>query len=106
MTMTEDLRRSTGTEPAKPELRRAKMLINGSWVGSMSGATLEATDIGSIIKNKQFTEVCGYVEDGLIRKEARLVFGGLPPRKGRSAKAISRSRPSSPTPRTTGGWHP
>src|ERR1700751_3851923 len=42
----------------------------------------EATDIGSIINDKQFTKVCGYVEEGLDRKEARLVFGGLPPREG------------------------
>ena len=42
----------------------------------------EATDIGSIINNKQFTKVCGYVEDGLKRKDARLVFGGLPPKDG------------------------
>jgi acyl-CoA reductase-like NAD-dependent aldehyde dehydrogenase len=42
----------------------------------------EATDIGSIINNKQFTKVCGYVEDGLKRKDAKLVFGGLPPKEG------------------------
>jgi hypothetical protein len=30
----------------------------------------------------RFTKVCAYVEEGLERKEARLVFGGLPPRKG------------------------
>jgi len=42
----------------------------------------EATDIGSIVNRKQFTKVCGYIEDGLRRKEARLVFGGLPPREG------------------------
>lgn len=42
----------------------------------------EATDIGSIINNKQFTKVCGYVQDGLNRKDARLVFGGLPPKEG------------------------
>jgi acyl-CoA reductase-like NAD-dependent aldehyde dehydrogenase len=42
----------------------------------------EDTDIGSIINNKQFTKVCGYVEDGLKRKDARLVFGGLPPKEG------------------------
>jgi acyl-CoA reductase-like NAD-dependent aldehyde dehydrogenase len=42
----------------------------------------EATDIGSIINDKQFTKVCGYVEDGLKRQEARLVFGGLPPKEG------------------------
>src|ERR1700722_19384859 len=42
----------------------------------------EASDIGSIINQKQFTKVCGYVEDGLKRKDARLVFGGLPPKEG------------------------
>jgi acyl-CoA reductase-like NAD-dependent aldehyde dehydrogenase len=42
----------------------------------------EATDIGSIINEKQFTKVCGYVEEGLKRKDARLVFGGLPPKAG------------------------
>ena len=42
----------------------------------------EATDVGSIINNKQFTKVCGYLEDGLKRKEAKLVFGGLPPKEG------------------------
>jgi acyl-CoA reductase-like NAD-dependent aldehyde dehydrogenase len=42
----------------------------------------ETTDIGSIINEKQFTKVCGYVEDGLKRKDARLVFGGLPPKEG------------------------
>src|SRR6185437_3154968 len=42
----------------------------------------EATDIGAIINEKQFTKVCGYVEEGLRRKDARLVFGGLPPKEG------------------------
>ena len=42
----------------------------------------EATDIGAIINEKQFRKVCGYVEDGLQRKDARLVFGGLPPKDG------------------------
>ena len=42
----------------------------------------EASDIGAIINNKQFTKVCGYVQDGLARKDARLVFGGLPPAEG------------------------
>lgn len=42
----------------------------------------EGTDIGAIINDKQFRKVCGYVEDGLGRKEARLVFGGLPPKDG------------------------
>ena len=42
----------------------------------------ETTDMGSIINNKQFTKVCGYVSDGLARKDAKLVFGGLPPKEG------------------------
>ncbi|HQT78892.1 MAG TPA: aldehyde dehydrogenase family protein [Rhodopila sp.] len=42
----------------------------------------EATDIGSIINEKQFRKVCNYVEEGLHRKDARLVFGGLPPKEG------------------------
>jgi acyl-CoA reductase-like NAD-dependent aldehyde dehydrogenase len=42
----------------------------------------EATDIGAIINNKQFTKVCKYVQEGLERADAKLVFGGLPPRTG------------------------
>jgi acyl-CoA reductase-like NAD-dependent aldehyde dehydrogenase len=42
----------------------------------------EATDIGAIINEKQFRKVCGYVDEGLKRKDARLVFGGLPPESG------------------------
>ncbi len=42
----------------------------------------EATDIGTIINNKQFTKVCKYVQDGLDRADAKLVFGGLPPKSG------------------------
>ena len=42
----------------------------------------EASDIGAIINEKQFRKVCGYVDDGLNRKDARLVFGGLPPKDG------------------------
>src|SRR5262245_21282209 len=42
----------------------------------------EATDIGTIINNKQFTKVCKYVEEGLRRPDAKLVFGGLPPKTG------------------------
>jgi betaine-aldehyde dehydrogenase len=42
----------------------------------------ETTDIGTIINNKQFTKVCGYVDEGLKRPDAKLVFGGLPPRSG------------------------
>ena len=42
----------------------------------------EVSDIGTIINDKQFTKVCGYVEEGLNRREARLVTGGLPPKEG------------------------
>ena len=42
----------------------------------------EASDIGTIINNKQFTKVCKYVEEGLGRADARLVMGGLPPKSG------------------------
>jgi acyl-CoA reductase-like NAD-dependent aldehyde dehydrogenase len=42
----------------------------------------EASDIGSIINEKQFRKVCGYVDEGLKRQDARLVFGGLPPTEG------------------------
>lgn len=42
----------------------------------------EATDMGAIINRKQFERVCGYIEDGLRQKDARLVIGGLPPKEG------------------------
>jgi acyl-CoA reductase-like NAD-dependent aldehyde dehydrogenase len=42
----------------------------------------EATDIGSTINEKQFRKVCGYVDEGLKRPDARLLFGGLPPKDG------------------------
>ena len=42
----------------------------------------EDTDIGAIINDKQFRKVCAYVDEGLKRKDARLVFGGLPPTDG------------------------
>ncbi len=42
----------------------------------------ESSDIGAIINEKQFRKVCGYVDDGLNREDARLVFGGLPPKDG------------------------
>jgi acyl-CoA reductase-like NAD-dependent aldehyde dehydrogenase len=48
----------------------------------------EATDIGAIINEKQFTKVCGYVEEGLRRKDARLVFGGLPPKEGKLSEGF------------------
>jgi len=46
----------------------------------------EATDVGAIINERQFTKVCGYVADGLNRPEARLVTGGLPPKDGPLAR--------------------
>ena len=42
----------------------------------------EATDIGTVINEKQFKRVCGYVDEGLKRKDARVVMGGLPPKSG------------------------
>jgi acyl-CoA reductase-like NAD-dependent aldehyde dehydrogenase len=42
----------------------------------------EDTDMGAIINEKQFRKVCGYIDEGLQRKDARLVFGGLPPKDG------------------------
>ena len=42
----------------------------------------EATDMGAIISRTQFDKVCGYVEEGLGRSDARLVTGGLPPSDG------------------------
>src|SRR5438105_9024605 len=42
----------------------------------------ETSDIGTIINEKQFRKVCGYVEEGLKRREARLMTGGLPPKEG------------------------
>ena len=40
------------------------------------------TDMGAIINEKQFTKVCGYIEEGLGRSDARLAMGGLPPETG------------------------
>src|SRR5437773_2416959 len=52
-------------------------------LGEECGAPLDETsDIGTIINEKQFRKVCGYVEEGLKRREARLVTGGLPPKEG------------------------
>jgi acyl-CoA reductase-like NAD-dependent aldehyde dehydrogenase len=42
----------------------------------------EKTDIGTIINDKQFSKVCKYVDEGLKRSDAKLVFGGLPPKSG------------------------
>jgi acyl-CoA reductase-like NAD-dependent aldehyde dehydrogenase len=42
----------------------------------------EASDIGTIINEKQFRKVCKYVEEGLKQRAGRLVIGGLPPKEG------------------------
>jgi len=42
----------------------------------------ETSDIGTVINEKQFKRVCGYVEEGLKRKDVRVVIGGLPPKTG------------------------
>jgi len=42
----------------------------------------ETSDIGTIINEKQFKKVCGYVEDGLKQRTGRVVIGGLPPKDG------------------------
>ena len=42
----------------------------------------ESTDMGTIINEKQYRKVCGYIEEGLGRNDARLVTGGLPPTEG------------------------
>lgn len=46
----------------------------------------EATDIGTVINEKQFKRVCGYVAEGLERKDAKLLMGGLPPTEGPLSK--------------------
>ena len=42
----------------------------------------EASDIGTIINEKQFNKVCKYVEEGLKQRTGRVVIGGLPPKEG------------------------
>ena len=65
----------------------------------------EASDIGTIINEKQFNKVCGYVEEGLKRREARVVIGGLPPKEGPLSEGYyAQFLPSLPTRRTTGAW--
>lgn len=48
----------------------------------------EATDMGAIINRKQFERVCGYIEEGMSQKGARLVTGGLPPKEGPLAEGF------------------
>lgn len=42
----------------------------------------EATDMGAIINRKQFTRVCGYLEEGLQQPGAKAILGGYPPAGG------------------------
>jgi len=42
----------------------------------------EQTDMGAIINEKQYKRVCGFVEEGLQLKDARLIMGGMPPDSG------------------------
>ncbi|HEX2650572.1 MAG TPA: aldehyde dehydrogenase family protein, partial [Burkholderiales bacterium] len=48
----------------------------------------EATDMGAIINRKQFERVCGYIEDGLSQRSAKLLTGGLPPKEGPLAQGF------------------
>ncbi len=42
----------------------------------------ESTDMGSIINEKQFRRVCGYIEDGVGQNGAQVALGGMPPQDG------------------------
>ena len=53
-------------------------LLETSLVLSLTRRDDEETDIGSIINERQFRKVCGYVQDGLDQPDSRLVMGGLP----------------------------
>jgi len=65
----------------------------------------EATDIGAIINEKQFRKVCAYIEEGLQRKEAQRIFGGLPPKEGTAERGVFRDPDRvRPTPPMTGAW--
>ena len=46
----------------------------------------EATDVGAIINEKQFSKVCRNVEEGMKQPGAKLLFGGLPPKSGPLSK--------------------
>jgi acyl-CoA reductase-like NAD-dependent aldehyde dehydrogenase len=46
----------------------------------------ENTDVGTLINEKQFKRVCGYIRSGLEQPQARLVTGGLPPTEGPLAR--------------------
>jgi len=56
-------------------------------VGKVGALTMgdpldDSTDIGTIINEKQFRKVCGYIDEGMNHPEARCVMGGPPPTTG------------------------
>ena len=63
----------------------------------------EASDIGTVINEKQFRKVCGYVEEGLNRREARVVIGGLSPKEGPLSGASSAAFKTSVLPAQSAG---
>jgi acyl-CoA reductase-like NAD-dependent aldehyde dehydrogenase len=38
----------------------------------------ENTDIGALINQRQYDRICGYISEGLLEKNAKLITGGLP----------------------------
>ena len=42
----------------------------------------ESNDVGSLINRKQYERVCGYIQEGLDRRQGELLVGGLPPAEG------------------------
>jgi acyl-CoA reductase-like NAD-dependent aldehyde dehydrogenase len=48
----------------------------------------EATDMGSIINQKQFDKVCAYIDDGTRQPGAQVVLGGKPPASGPLAEGF------------------
>jgi betaine-aldehyde dehydrogenase len=46
----------------------------------------EETDVGTIINEKQFKKVCGYIEDGMKQPGAKMITGGLLPKEGPLSK--------------------
>jgi betaine-aldehyde dehydrogenase len=42
----------------------------------------EASDIGAIVNEKQFTRVCGFIDEGMKVEGGQLVAGGPPPKDG------------------------
>src|SRR5580658_10482853 len=67
MSVTEDIRPTTKSAAANTELQQAKMLIDGQWVGAVSGATLTVENPAkrqpiAIIPRGDAADVSGAVE--------------------------------------------